>query len=91
RCDVPGDCWNFTGCTVRSYGQIQIMGKYRGAHVMSCEIATKRAVRPGEVTRHLCGNKLCIAPGHLVFGRPVDNSLNSLKHGTKTCKLNEEK
>ncbi|CAM9293480.1 unnamed protein product, partial [Laminaria digitata] len=91
RCVIPGDCWNFTGSTAHGYGQIQIMGRHKGAHVMSCEIATKRAIKPGEVTRHLCGNKLCIAPHHLVFGTPVANSLDSLKQGSTTCKFDEEK
>lgn len=58
---------------------------------MSCEIGTKRSIKPGEVTRHLCGNKVCVAPHHLVFGTAVANSLDSLKHGSKTCKLDEEK
>ncbi|CAN0354706.1 unnamed protein product [Scytosiphon promiscuus] len=91
RCDIPGDCWNFTGCTSHGYGQIQIMGKHRGAHVMSCEIAIKRAIEPREVTRHLCGNKLCIAPHHLQFGDPSDNGLDCLKHWSRACKLDEEK
>lgn len=86
--DFPGECWNFTGCTLLGYGKVQIMGKLKGAHILSCEITAKRAIKPGEVTRHLCGNKLCIAPHHLRFGTSQENTRDSLKNGIG-CKLNE--
>ncbi|CAN0434564.1 unnamed protein product, partial [Pylaiella littoralis] len=74
----------FTGYIhTNGYGRIRIMGKQRSAHVMSCEIATKRAIEPGEVTRHLCGKNLCIAPHYLQVGDPSANGLDCLKHGSK--------
>lgn len=86
---VDGDCWNFTGFIQNNYGSVSIMGKRKGAHVMSCEIKEKRPIVKGEHTVHLCGNSICIAPHHLCFNTVRFNSLSSLKN-SKVSKLTED-
>jgi len=34
----------------------------------------------GEVTRHLCGNRICCNPEHLKFGTQYENNMDTLKH-----------
>lgn len=89
--DVEGECWNFTGATQNNYGVTNVLGKRKHAHVMSCEIKEKRHIVRGERTRHLCGNPICIAPHHLAFGSSRENSLDSVKNGVKSAKLDEQK
>jgi len=54
-------------------------------------IKEKRHIVRGERTRHLCGNPICIAPHHLAFGSSRENSLDSVKNGVKSAKLDEQK
>ena len=89
--DVDGECWDFTGYVPDQYGSVSIMGKRKGAHVMSCEIKEKRSIAKGEHTVHLCGNPECIAPHHLCFNTPRFNSLTSIKNGSRVAKLDEDK
>lgn len=53
----------------------------------SCEIAAKRQKRQDEITRHLCGNRVCVNPAHLEFGTRGENARDTLVHGTKSAKL----
>jgi hypothetical protein len=41
-----------------------------------------RDLRPGEVTRHLCGNALCRNEQHLTVGTQGDNNRDTVQHGT---------
>ena len=59
-----------------------------------------RLIKPppkGMVTRHLCGNRLCINPNHLEIGTYKQNTADMIEHGTKrfgelhhNCKITEE-
>jgi len=57
-----------------------------------CEAKYGRHRRQGEVTRHLCSNKICCNPSHLEFGTPTENSKDTLLDGSnKRLKLNKRK
>ena len=92
--DVDGDCWNYTGYFppgTDGYGRAKIMGRQKASHVMSCEIKERRSIKKGEHTIHKCGNTKCISPHHLFFGSPRENSLTSVRNGSKVTKLDEDK
>lgn len=85
-----GRCWFWTGAcfsTPRSYGQIAIKSKPRGAHIVSWQIANCKPVTgitpKGKVVRHKCDNPTCVRPSHLVLGSPVDNFNDALKRGRR--------
>ena len=40
-----------------------------------------RDLRPGEVTRHLCGNAICRNKRHLTVGTQGDNNRDTVRHG----------
>lgn len=63
------------------YGVITIYGRSIPAHVLSCSIKNMFH-RPDElVTRHLCGNKLCVNEEHLEFGTQSENAIDVFIHG----------
>lgn len=91
---VDGECWNYTGYIPPGpdgYGRAKIMGRQKASHTMSCEIKERRAIKKSEHTLHLCANPRCIAPHHLTFGSPRENALTSVRNGSKTTKLDENK
>ena len=65
------------------YGRITIYGKTISAHILSCSIKNKRNRKEKEVTRHLCGNKLCINEEHLQFGTQSENAIDAVRHGRR--------
>jgi hypothetical protein len=79
--------WNGTKAS-NKYGAITIYGRTMPVHVVSCSVKNKRHREEKEVTRHLCGTKLCINEEHLEFGTKSENAIDNLKHG-KACKLSE--
>jgi len=89
--EIEGDCWEFQGNLRHGYGRITLFGKSMPTHVLSCEIKNGRHSVQGEVCRHLCGNKVCINPGHVEFGTSSENAIDNVIHGSKSCKLDSEK
>lgn len=84
----PCRIWNGTK-QVSGYGTISIYGRIILVHVLSCSIKNKRHRKEKEVTRHLCGNKLCINENHLQFGTNSENAIDNIKHG-KNQKFTKE-
>ena len=71
------------------YGTISIHGRTILSHVLSCSIKNKMHRPDDKVTRHLCGNKLCINEEHLEFGTNSENAIDNLNHG-KCTKFTKE-
>lgn len=86
---IEGDCWEWVNYSFLEYGQVSFLGKYMGAHIASCEAKNGRHIKDDEVTRHLCGNRICCNPSHLEFGSRRQNALDSIKHRSNT-RLREE-
>jgi len=60
-------CWIWTNSLMNGYGQIEVEGKTRRAHIVSWEWYKGRKVKDGYVLHHKfkCGNKKCVNPMHL--------------------------
>lgn len=90
--DIEEECWEYTGFVHPEcgYGIFRYNGKIGKAHVWSREIHEKRLKDKGEVTRHLCGNKICVNPSHLRFGNQRENARDFIVKGSKVSRLTIE-
>jgi hypothetical protein len=70
-----GRCWPWKGARSAGYGTLRVGGKSEYTHVYSYCLAHpgEPPLRPGEVIRHDCDNKLCVNPSHLFRGTDQDN------------------
>lgn len=75
------ECWPWTGYTSRGYGIIYDCKRGRPAHRLALELATGASVPTTQVVRHLCGNPLCVNPGHLAAGTQSENMRDMVRHG----------
>ena len=70
--------WPFP-CVSSNYPQMRHLGKACRAHRVVCEMIHG----PSNLqVRHLCGNKMCVSPHHLVWGTSKENAADRLLHGT---------
>jgi hypothetical protein len=79
-----GDCRLWTGyITSDGYGRTHFRAKSRYTHVISYIIHNQTEDIPeGQLVRHKCQNRNCIAPEHLELGTAKDNSSDQLRDGT---------
>ena len=75
----PNDCWLWTGTTA-NYPIYYQNNKQYYAHRLICE--HYHGDMSGLVTRHLCGNALCVNPSHLTPGSQAENNRDKVLHGT---------
>ena len=89
---VEGFCWEWQGnINPDGYGSISFLGTYKVVHIRACEAKYGRHRMESEVTRHLCGNKICCNSEHLRFGTQHENSVDALKHRSNKRLKFEEK
>ena len=74
------NCWEWTGCKSGGYGKFWLIGRKQWAHrvVMTMRIGT---IPKGMYVCHICDNKGCVRPSHLVLGTPKDNIQDSINKG----------
>lgn len=84
---TPCHLWKGKTCD-DGYACTSIFGKCIRTHILACEIKNKKHRPKDQVTRHLCGNKLCCNPDHLEFGTSTENAIDNVKHGKSQAKLN---
>lgn len=88
---VTTPCRIWKGTIANDYGTVGIFGKKIRTHILAAEIARKSHKNSNELVRHLCGNSLCCATDHVVFGTQSENSKDMLIHGTNHfSKLTED-
>lgn len=73
----------------KGYGQAHFDGAQYRAHILACMVAT-RLPNSGKVVRHLCNQKACCNPDHLIYGTLSENAVDAIKAGSKTAKLTSE-
>jgi hypothetical protein len=67
-------CIEWIGAVDRGgYGRFLLNGKIARAHRVAWEIANG-PIAPGLLVRHLCRNRRCVNPAHLLTGSHQDNS-----------------
>lgn len=72
---VTSKCHLWTGRVAEhGYGCITVHGRDFLTHVLSCAIKYGYHLPKGMVTRHICDQKNCINPEHLLFGTPKENA-----------------
>ena len=91
--DVEGDCWENKNKpnNGNKYTYSGFFGVNIGSHVWSAMIRDKRKKVGEELVRHLCRNKICCNPDHVLFGTRRNNAIDGLKEENEVTKLNEQK
>lgn len=74
------NCWDWTGATVRGYGQLVVMGVKTYAHRFSYELAHGAISADLEIL-HTCDNPPCCNPEHLVLGTHKQNMEDAARKG----------
>ena len=76
-------CWIWELGKSGEYGTLAIDGKSYGAHRLSLWAFEKLEDIDDTVlvSRHQCGNKLCVNPNHLEVGDQYDNFMDSVRLG----------
>lgn len=77
---VPQECWNWKGPTKRKsqYGGYQVDGKWHYAHRVMKATTDGRPLGSPTVVRHICHNKRCVNPKHLLVGSQADNVIDTV-------------
>lgn len=80
-------CWPWIGSLGGGgYGQFdrRVNGRriHTSAHRIALCLKLGRCLRPDEVSRHLCHNRLCCRPEHLVEGTQSENMMDSVRDRT---------
>lgn len=70
------ECWEFTGAlNENGYGQFAYNGKSMGAHRIAYMLSIGEQ-KKGFVIMHICDNRKCCNPNHLLQGLQRDNVLD---------------
>jgi hypothetical protein len=90
KVDKSGDCWVWTGATVRTgHGKIYAHGHPTAAHRLSYEWSYG-PIPEGLCVCHRCDNPPCVRPDHLFLGTIADNNHDSIGKGrSATARLTE--
>lgn len=75
-----GECLEWTGATLKGYGQIGEDGTIKYAHRVAYELWVG-PVEDGELVCHRCDNPPCCNPDHLFVGTPRDNMHDMIRKG----------
>lgn len=78
-------CWEWTGAIrgKSGYGCIKVNGKVANAHRFSF-ILHNVEIPKGLLVRHICDNRKCVNPDHLILGTYKDNYDDAVKRGRIT-------
>lgn len=74
-------CWRYTAHTgTDHYGQFWQDGVARPAHIVAYELFVG-PIPKGQLLMHMCDNRWCVNPEHLIPGTEKDNNQNTADKG----------
>lgn len=83
----PHGHWLWTGSYTRANARpkcgIRLGSKQYTLAYQAVLAALYGAPLPGMIVSHLCGNKGCCRPGHVVWATPADNVAFAVRHGER--------
>jgi hypothetical protein len=76
RGPIDSPCWIWKGPRSKEgYGSIYFKGQWLvGVHRLAYQVYNEVVLKPSEVVRHLCNEKLCLNPDHLAVGTHRENA-----------------
>lgn len=77
-------CWIWIGALGRGYGQTSIKGKMLYAHRCSWMLSNKQDWPIPLEARHLCNNRLCVNPLHILPGTCFENTQDKIDAGSQS-------
>jgi len=87
--NIDTDCWEWLEDIKARYPAVWTHGGMVNAHRLAF-VMFNRKLAPGEVVRHICDNRRCINPLHLLAGSQADNVKDMVKRGRLVSKLAPE-
>lgn len=75
-----GDCWMWTGKTLKGYGSFSIRSAFYSAHRVAYTIVVG-PIPEGMGVLHRCDQPLCVCPDHLFLGTHQDNMRDAAAKG----------
>jgi hypothetical protein len=80
RVGEESQCWEWAGAIFIGIGYGMAHGRKCpvGAHRVALETTRTEAIPSGQHARHLCHNRRCCNPAHLVAGTPKQNARDSV-------------
>ncbi|MGN7818814.1 HNH endonuclease signature motif containing protein [Chitinophaga sp. 22536] len=83
-------CWKWKASTrgKTGYGAFKYKGKVIDAHRFSY-ILHKGYIPEGFLVCHICDNRLCVNPSHLILGTSMDNYNDGVSRGKIKINTNE--
>jgi hypothetical protein len=80
--DKSGECWIWLGRKDKDgYGEWWLDGKNVKAHRVAVELDGRKIEKPS-ISRHLCNQRNCVNPKHIVAGTQKENVQDQLRFGT---------
>lgn len=74
-------CWLWIGTITKNYGQIGIKGKSILAHRLSFEMHNDIVLTRDQLILHLCDNRRCVNPEHLIMCTEKDKTEYAVNKG----------
>jgi len=71
----PFACWIWTGSTSDGYGNFWRNGRWDKAHRVAFALHWALTIPPGMEIQHVCNNRRCCNPAHLVGGARTANQI----------------